>query len=917
MKLKKLYVSVLALLCFCCFTGVGVVFALENSTPEYTKVTVPEGNVTASSVYGSPEGEMLTWELSKLVNSGRGDWMAQWGYTSNPSADEWINIDLGATKTVGKIVVHNEQKKAYARNFVVFGSKDNSSWYELARYEDGDTDWEDDQTVELEFSAAEARYIKLNVREKGLDGANYLVAMSNIEVFETNQPVQEQPRAYTEIEAGITADQTLDGASVESLWDGITADQTSKAPYWCGGWKNAAQTDTDELIFDAGEVISFGGITLFPRCATASADPCSVYGFPKDFTISYSVDGESFTLVSGQEYKDYQPNLSWNEFFFIKPVEARYIKFSITERGLAGESYLTQLAEAKAYRADFEVTSEYTLVSPKEVTASGAWDSNTAEKASDGDLSTAWVAPWGYSTHKYANEFISYDLGENKLIGKIDFFVADVNIPAAFRVLVSENGVDWGVLFRQDAPQYKESCCSVTFDSVSARYVKVEVFEKGVNGANWLAGFTEIKVYAVNDEIPMGKVEYLQDIGEEISNIYVSSTTDPNTKDKLNDGITANVNAVSNYWMAGISAEQTVDGSNSEIGFDGFVLSFDETTQIDALWLFPRFDGAPGASIGFPVDFTVMYSMNGQEWYKIGSYTDYKVLSGWNEFVFSGTVTAKHIGVYVQKRGNDGELFSIEIAEAKLFRAVQPREEMQGELVLDTSKIEVIPYEPSDFIYTYTEFRLNLSEHFKYSLGGALNFEVVSGGGKIEEKDGQSFYVLTPETKGEIDVKIRAVAAGKDSPAAELSFKLTVTTKEDPDVIVKPYQPGLDYAVGVKFRIDLSTLFVYEGTEKLVYTTDKGTIETVGDKTYLVFTPDQAGDIQINVSAMPEGKQDKKVDNVLTLKVVDAPAPSPEQPPVYGPAQTGCGASVYSGAALISFIAAGVVAILIGRKRRV
>ena len=916
MKPKKLLILVLALLC--CSFALGAA-ALAEEEPVYTKVTSLEGNITVSSTLNNPTGENLTWELSKLANSGRGAWTAQWGWTSNPSADEWIRIDLTESKTIGRIVLHNESGNSFARKFVVFGSEDGASWYELARYENGDEGWADDNAVTLDFPAASARYLQISLREKGQNGTNYLLSMSEIEVFETDQPASAELRPYTEAAVTVTADETLDGgASIDVLTDGVSADQTSNTSYWSGGWKTGSASDTDELIFDAGQVISFGGISLFPRCATtSSAEPCVTYGFPEAFAIYASADGQTWDLLPRQTYDDYAAELSWNDFFFVKPVQARYIKFAVTGRSEAGGAYLTQLAEVKAWRADFEDQTNYTLITPQSAEASGSWTGDTGpEKAYDGNYGTSWVATWRYSTHIYADEHITYDLGETAIIGRVDLHVDSVNVPASIRVLAGTDGENFGVLFREDDPQYTDNCLSVTFDSVEARYVRVEIFKKGPNGDNYLGGFTEIEVYRTDEAEALSELEILNDITS-AADISVSSVTDPNTADKLTDGITANTNAQSNYWMSGISAEATVDGSGTELGFDGLSFSFAEQTAVDEIWLFPRFDGVPGHVIGFPVSFTFLYSQNGQEWYEIASYSDYQVKAGWNEFAFPGRVNASYIGLLVQTRGMNGELYTVELAEVKLFRAAGERAAMeQGALTVDTSSISVTPYEPEGTVYTYEEFRLKLSDYFSYSLPAELTFEVRKGGGEIEIVDGEAWYVYTPEVSGSEDIRIRARPTGKTDPTARLDFTLTISTKDDPDVIARPWSTDMHYAAGVTFRLDLEQLFVYEGTADLVYTADVGAIEEVGDKTYLVFTPAEPGETVLTVTATVEGREDKTASNTVTVTAVAAPEAEPEQPPVYGPVKSSCvsslgGSSLFAAAAAL---AAGLIAI---RRKRV
>ena len=169
---------------------------------------------------------------------------------------------------------------------------------------------------------------------------------------------------------------------------------------------------------------------------------------------------------------------------------------------------------------------------------------------------------------------------------------------------------------------------------------------------------------------------------------------------------------------------------------------------------------------------------------------------------------------------------------------------------------------------------------------------------------------------GSEDIRIRARPTGKTDPTARLDFTLTISTKDDPDVIARPWSTDMHYAAGVTFRLDLEQLFVYEGTADLVYTADVGAIEEVGDKTYLVFTPAEPGETVLTVTATVEGREDKTASNTVTVTAVAAPEAEPEQPPVYGPVKSSCvsslgGSSLFAAAAAL---AAGLIAI---RRKRV
>ena len=198
----------------------------------------------------------------------------------------------------------------------------------------------------------------------------------------------------------------------------------------------------------------------------------------------------------------------------------------------------------------------------------------------------------------------------------------------------------------------------------------------------------------------------------------------------------------------------------------------------------------------------------------------------------------------------------------------------------------------------------------------------VAGAGEVEQRDGVWYYVFTPVEKGVTEVTITGTPQGKTTPKGELKFSLNAVVKENPDVIVRNYTPDMEYSVGVSFRVDVAELFVYEGKEKLVYGTDRGKLETQNGKTYLVFTASQAGEVTVSVTAMPEGKEDKKVTNAIRLLFKAAPEKPGEQPPVYGPPEeqpsesSGCNSRVGGSAIGFAVLAAGAAVICLRRKKQ-
>lgn len=912
-RLKKCLLAALV----CLMAACAAMTALAASAdPVYTEITGLEGKISVSSELNN--APTSAWELSKLSYGDRGDFTFQWGWTVNSSADEWILIDLGEEKNVGKVVLHNGTGTVPPGEFAVESGKDNASWTQLGRFEAPASAWKQVgglKEFSMEFDPVATRYLKIRILKKGMNGANWLIYLCHIQVFASDQPASDAIY-YQELSYDITAE-TLDGFNTAALKDGITADQTSNAPFWSGAWGNGAATDTDSLLFDLGEVKNVGGISIFPRVTMAAGDAgVSAYGFPKAFSFSYSVDGVTYFPFLQQSYTDYQPDLSWNDFRFRVPANARYVKMDVTERSEAGGAYLTQFAEIKIFETDYVYDGIYEKLPIVSATSSGNLaDSEGPEKAIDGNAGTVWTASWGFAEHEYADEWLKLDLGEEKIVGKVILRVGSTRQPKALRILGSADDETWATLY-DGSVVYEGNALEVKFASESLRYVKVEIFKKGMDGANYLAALAEVEVYAsVDDETPAGSAVYYRELTPVATAACSEFST--NTVDKLTDGITANKTASSNYWMTNPAETETVESDSSSVGFDGFYFALGDTpVAVDRFSLFPRFDDRPGYPIGFPKDFRFVWSDDGQIWYQVPGavYRDYAVLAGWNEFVFEKRVAAKYIGLMVEKRGKNGELYTVELSEARVSVGTDNRAvTTERTVVLDTSVLTVLPFEPELSYFTYEEFRLKLSDYFSYSLDLPLVYEAGENG-EIEEIEGEAYFVFLPKQAGSYALTVTCYPQGKEEKAQQLSFALTAVSKDDPDVILLEYAVSTPYGVGVTFRVDCSELFLYEGTAKLTITSALCEIVTEGSKTYAVYKCDAAGTVTLSITATPEGKADKAKTAEIELTVTEMPTVE-AQPPVYR-REGGCGSVLGAEFGMIALVLVGAAVFAMRKSRK-
>ena len=150
----------------------------------------------------------------------------------------------------------------------------------------------------------------------------------------------------------ITASSVLAGTSIwkpEYIYDGTRVSWWNKANgYSSAGFATEIPTQPVVLTLDLGSVQSFNQISLFPRNAFESMIG-GARCFAKDFTLSVSCDGESYsTVVDVTDAAD--PHMH-QQTYNLEETQARYVKLTVTrlgepEVGVSSDSqYRFQLAE--------------------------------------------------------------------------------------------------------------------------------------------------------------------------------------------------------------------------------------------------------------------------------------------------------------------------------------------------------------------------------------------------------------------------------------------------------------------------------------------------------------------------------------------------------------------------------------------
>lgn len=132
----------------------------------------------------------------------------------------------------------------------------------------------------------------------------------------------------------------------DKLVDGIVAGAPSTSNCWSSDASTAID-HTEWVQIDLGSEMRFDEFLIYPRIEGAATG----YGFPKDFFIAVSADGENWTTVVEETQYPYVGETP--QTFSFDQVSARYIRFtgtSLNSNPGDNNSYRMQIAEFEVFR---------------------------------------------------------------------------------------------------------------------------------------------------------------------------------------------------------------------------------------------------------------------------------------------------------------------------------------------------------------------------------------------------------------------------------------------------------------------------------------------------------------------------------------------------------------------------------------
>ena len=267
---------------------------------------------------------------------------------------------------------------------------------------------------------------------------------------------------------------------------------------WSSGG-NAGPASTEWIRLDLGSARDVRGVSLTPRQDIPGA--C----FPVDFAIQTSLDGTSFTTVSGQNYIGYpNPGAGTQEFRFVDPVRARYVRIYATTLSATGGTYYCQLAEVAVKDIEFAPTWIAATALPiAAVSASSTYPGYSPAAACDGNIGTTWSSA-GHTTEA-STEYITFDVGSPQSVGAVVLnpIYNGHYFPKDFSIQYSSDGVTWAVVPGQSYTNYpaQMSCVDLRFafaNAVQARYIRINATKLTGDGSGYYFQLNEAKICMAN-----------------------------------------------------------------------------------------------------------------------------------------------------------------------------------------------------------------------------------------------------------------------------------------------------------------------------------------------------------------------------------------------------------------------------------
>lgn len=385
----------------------------------------------------------------KAENAVDGNTGTRW--SSNYSDDAWIYVNLGKTYTVSKVVLNWEG--AYGKAYKIQTSTDGNNWTTVKSVTDGNGG-----TDTITFSSTDAKYVRMQGVTRALP---YGYSLWEMEVYGAGSTGGSDE---TDVSSGtnLAKDKNVSQSGSES-----TAMSASKAVDGNSGTRWSSNFEDDAwMAVDLGKTYTVSKVVLNWEGA---------YG--KSYKIQTSTDGIDWTTV-----KNVTNGKGGVETVTFTATKARYVRMQGVERALPYGYSLWEMEVYGGASSDGSGTSSdnsgnsdasgVNVAKNGSATASGAEADGTAAKyAIDGNTGTRW------SSNFADNAWIRVDLGKEYTINKV-VLNWEGAYGESYKIQTSTDGTNWTTV--KSLTGQNGGIDTVSFDAVSARYVKMQGVKRGL-----------------------------------------------------------------------------------------------------------------------------------------------------------------------------------------------------------------------------------------------------------------------------------------------------------------------------------------------------------------------------------------------------------------------------------------------------
>ena len=532
------------------------------------------------------------------------------------------------------------------------------------------------------------------------------------------------------------------------------------------------QNSNEYLILDMGNDTIISSLVLYAGQDRAANN--KVAGYPQDFTISTSNDGENWTVVVDQKGQEAPVAREGIEFVF-PAVGARFIKLDVTKLGnptrKAPDEFFLALSEIAVGLAGETHKLDLGLVQHLNMDADLAGEANITDNGLVINVSDVAVP-----------------------VGGVNLTVTAADKLANFQIQATSDGTNWITVAEKSGYNWakvKNLTKTFTFDAVPATQIRI------VASASDLEVLGDVAVYSTSS-LSTG------------ANIEVSSGKDAN---KLVDG------KLDSYFQSAAAA--TPAQINSDI-----VIDLGAAAEVGAVRLFPNYEN--GKAVNYVIAANISVSEDGETYTHVMSLNNIAAPKGGEQLLlFSQGYTARYVKIEpTLVNGDCLQLREVQIVPVKVANADNT------DVVAEQIKLNVLGFGYYSGGSIFKEY-VGSGSNRNNAIDGNPSTGAVTGGQQYHWMSGNggsntpALIVSTTNESGDPSmintVELTVADDGMDAP---YTYSIDVVTSPDSDNWTTVYEAdGVTWTDSKTVKIVFPEIEVYKLRVYVHMTTSDGPVE--------------------------------------------------------------------------------------------